>query len=183
MDLIRSQLVSTASELATELAERSGLNRLRLAVLRQFEARSRVLKARSALAVLTDVLRDDGCSDSAALASAVEQLMSSTHEFEEVRLLSALRSGSIDLKPDRLVELDRILGGSGHDPSARLGLELGSDPEDLRTEALSTLVTWQRLAEHPLTSRDAQVAARTATRTLEGIVAATYAAPDPVAAP
>jgi hypothetical protein len=179
VDLITSQVVSTASELAAELAERSGLNRLRLAVLRQFEGRSRVLKARSALAVLTDVLRDDGCTDSAALASAVEQLTSSTHDFEEVRLLSALRSGSIELRQDRLIELDRILGGSGHDPSSRLGLPPGSDPDELSRAALATLATWQRLAEHPLTSRSAQVAARTATRTLEGIVAASFAPPTP----
>lgn len=174
VELIRTGVVSNASELAAELAERSGLNRLRLAVLRQFEGRSRVLKARSALAVLADVLRADGCTDSAGLASAAEQLTSSTHEFEEVRQLSALRAGAIELKPDRLVELDQILGGSGHDPSSRLGLEPTATASDLRTAALSTLVTWQRLAEHPLTSRSAQVAARTATRTLEGIVAATY---------
>jgi hypothetical protein len=125
------------------------------------------------------VLRNEGCTDSAALASAVEQLTSGTHDFEEVRLLSALRSGSIELRQDRLIELDRILGGSGHDPSSRLGLPPGSDADELRRAALATLATWQRLAEHPLTSRSAQVAARTATRTLEGIVAASFAPPTP----
>ncbi len=175
VELIRSATVANASELAVELAERSGLNRLRVAVVRQFEERSRVLKARSALAVLAEVLREDGCTDSARLASAAEQLTSGTHEFEEVRLLSALRSGSIDLKPDRLAELDQILGGTGHDAPSRLGLEVGATPEQLRAAALDILVSWQRIAEHPLTSRPAQVAARTATRTLEGIVAATYA--------
>jgi hypothetical protein len=33
------------------------------------------------------------------------------------------------------------------------------------------LATWQRLAEHPLSGRQVKVAARAATRTLEGMVA------------
>ena len=57
VELIRSGFVTSAVELSDELVERSGLNRLRLVLTRQFEQRSRVLKARSSLAVLTDVLR------------------------------------------------------------------------------------------------------------------------------
>ena len=40
----------------------------------------------------------------------------------------------------------------------------------MRTAALAALATWQRLAEHPLSSRSSQVAARAAVRTIEGLV-------------
>ena len=111
----------------TSWLERSGLNRLRLVLTRQFEQRSRVLKARSSLAVLSDVLRGGGCADGDVLLAAAEQLSASTHEFEEVRLLSALRVGSIEVRPDRVAELDRLLGGNGHSAAARLGPGRGRD--------------------------------------------------------
>ena len=172
VELIRTGVATTGGELAGELAERSGLNRLRLVVLRQFEERSRVLKARSALAFLAEVLRTGGCTNSRTLQSAAEQLSASSHEFEEVRLLGALRSGGIELRPpERMVELDQLLGGSGHDPASRLGLDEGATSDEVRIAAMEALSRWHRLSEHPLTGRSGQVAARTATRTLEGIIA------------
>ena len=171
VELIRSDVVSTSTELASELSDRSGLDRLKTVLTRQFGQRSRVLKARSALAILTDVLTAEGTAEAAAALGAVERLRAGTHEFEEVRLLGSLRSGGLDIKPERLAELDQILGGSGHDPESRLGLEPGSTSEQIRAAALAALATWQRLAEHPLSNRNVQVAARTASRTLEGLVA------------
>ena len=106
------------------------------------------------------------------LLTAAEQLSASTHEFEEVRLLSALRSGSIEVRPDRMAELDRLLGGNGHSATARLGLAENASTDEIMETALESLVTWQRLAEHPLSGRQLKVAARAATRTLEGVVAA-----------
>jgi hypothetical protein len=170
VDLIGSGEVSTAAELSAELAQHSGLDQLRSVLLRQFEQRSRLLKARSALAVLADVLHGDGCHDSARLRSALEELTAGTHEFEELRLLGALRSGAVELRNDRLSELDSLLGGSGHDPASRLGLPPENSPDEVRTAALAALATWQRLAEHPLSSRSSQVAARAAVRTIEGLV-------------
>ena len=76
----------------------------------------------------------------------------------------------VDLAPDKLAELDQVLGGSGHDPASRLGLELEAGPDELRSAALTALSRWQRVAEHPLSTRPAQLAARTATRTLEGLL-------------
>ena len=58
-ELIRTGAVRTAGELAAEMSRRSGLDRLRSVLLTQFEQRSRILKARSALAVLVDVLRTE----------------------------------------------------------------------------------------------------------------------------
>jgi hypothetical protein len=171
VELIRGGYVTSAVELSEELVERSGLDRLRSVLTRQFESRSRVLKARSALAVLSDVLRSGGCNDGDALQTAAEQLAASTHEFEEVRLLSALRSGMIEIRPERAGELDRLLGGSGHSAASRLGLAEDATGEQIRQAALDSLVSWQRLAEHPLSGRQLKMAARAATRTLEGLVA------------
>lgn len=128
--------------------------------------------------MLTDVLRNGGCTDGEALLAAVEHLSASTHEFEEVRLLSALRSGQIELRPERAVELDRLLGGSGHAPAIRLGLAESATAPEIRGAALSSLATWQRLAEHPLSGRQVKMAARAAVRTLEGMVAAHSAVPE-----
>jgi hypothetical protein len=172
VELIRVGYVTSAVELSAELVERSGLDRLRAVLTRQFEQRSRILKARSSLAVLLDVLRGGACADGDVLLTAAEQLSANTHAFEEVRLLSALRAGSIEVRPERAVELDRLLGGSGHGPAVRLGLAEDASSEEIRNAALESLATWQRLAEHPLSGRQVKVASRAVVRTLEGMVAA-----------
>lgn len=170
VELIRSGTASSASELSAELTERSGLNRLRDVLFHQFEDRSRVLKARSAVTALQDLLRGDAFSNAPELLSRVEEVSAGAHEFQEVRLLSEMRSGTITLPPDRLQELDRLLGGSGHDTASRLGLPPDSTPDDRRTAVLAALTTWHGIAEHPLTSRTDRIAARAATRTLEGLI-------------
>lgn len=172
VEMIRTGAVSTASELAARLADLSGLDRLRSVVLEQFERRSKILKARSALAILDDVLRSGGCRDAPELLGAAEELRSSTREFEEFGLLVSLRSGQVELKPDQLAELDRLLGGSGHEASTRLGLPVDADGPSIRETALRFLAGWQQVAEHPLSDRTAQLAAGVAMRTLEGIIAA-----------
>lgn len=168
IDLIRSGTAHDSTELAAELRRRSGLDRLKQVLTRQFEHRSRVLKARSALAVLSAVLDGSGGTDAVALLDDVERIHATRHEFAEVRLLTALRSQPIALKPERLAELDRLLGGSGHDSASRLSLPPDADPEEIGAAARDALSVWQRLAEHPV--RSVQVAARTATRTLEGLI-------------
>ncbi|QGN34962.1 dynamin family protein [Microlunatus sp. Gsoil 973] len=170
VELIRTGTVGSSQELAAALVKRSGLARFSDVLARQFTARSRVLKARSALAVLTDVLRRGGCTDAAELRAAVEELAAGTHEFEEIRMLGTLRAGTLDLRPELATALDRLLGGSGHDPWSRLGLDRDADPDAVRQAALTELARWRRTAEHPLSSRAVQQAARTASRTLEGLV-------------
>ena len=170
VELIRTGAVDSSQGLAAALVDRSGLARFSDVLTRQFTARSRVLKARSALAVLTDVLRRGGCADAAELRAALEELVAGTHEFEEVRVLGTLRAGTLDLKPELATALDRLLGGSGHDPWSRLGLDPDAGPDTVRQAALSELARWRRTAEHPLSSRAVQQAARTASRTLEGLV-------------
>ncbi len=171
VELIRRGAVVTADQLARELVERSGMRQLRAVLARQFTERSRVLKARSALLTLDLVLRDGGCGDAAALRARAEQVRSGAHEFEEVRLLTALRSGSVELASDRSTELDRLLGGAGHDARSRLGLGADAAADEVAPAAADALRRWQRVAEHPLSARPVQVAARVAVRSLEGLLA------------
>ncbi len=171
VELIRNGEVGTATDLSAELSRRSGLERLRAVLTRQFTERSKILKAHSALTALESILRAGGCSDPDGLRATAEQITSSAHAFEEVRLLDRLRTGALQVPERHVEELDRLLGGSGHDAANRLSLAENPSAQDITTAALEALSRWQRLAEHPLSSRNVQVAARGATRTLEGILA------------
>jgi len=171
VELIRQSLVSSATELSLELGRRSGLDRLRTVLLRQFTDRSKILKAHSALTALESILRAGGCRNPDSIRAGIEQITSSAHAFEEVRLLDRLRTNALEVPERHVVELDRLLGGSGHDPASRLALAQDPSSAEITEAALAALGRWQRLAEHPLSSRNVQVAARGASRTLEGILA------------
>ena len=123
--------------------------------------------------MLGDVLRTEGGPQAAELRAAAEELTAGTHEFEEVRLLDASAPGWSSSPPDKLAELDQLLGGSGHDPASRLGLE----PE-ATTPSSSGRRPWRHWAAgsaSPSTRCPAgrpSSPPRTATRTLEGLLAA-----------
>lgn len=177
VELIRTGLAATSTQLAAELARRSGLEQLQSVLLRQFGDRSKILKARSALLALNAVLAETACHETDVLRMEAEQITAGAHAFEEVRLLDRLRTQGFNLNPERTAELDRLLGGSGHDPASRLGLDSGSAEEVtevetavLRSAAIDALGRWQSVAESPLTGRPVQLAARGASRTLEGLL-------------
>jgi Dynamin family len=169
--LIASGDAPDATTLASELVARSGLDQLRAVLHRQFTERSRILKARSALAALQSIVDADGCTGADSLQSRAEQIVASAHEFEEVRLLNALRAGELPMSAERVTDLETLLGGRGHDAASRLGLPAETDPVEMRAAAQVVLERWQRIAEHPISSRAVQVAARSATRTVEGLLA------------
>ncbi len=171
VQLIRDGHATSAADLARELTARSGLDRLLEILAAQFTGRSRVLKARSALAALDAVLRTDRSGSAAALAAEAEEIRASAHEFVEVRLLHLLRSGRLAGRPEQLTEMERLLGGSGAEASARLGLPPDAAAERLRVVAQEALARWQRVAEHPLSARELRTAARAVARSCEGILA------------
>jgi hypothetical protein len=171
VELIRAGEVRSATALSQELARRSGLDKLRTVLLRQFTERSRILKAHSALTALESILRAGGCRNPDGLRAAAEQITSGAHAFEEVRLLDQLRTHALDVPERHVDELDRLLGGSGHDPVSRLDLTENASPSEITEAALAALSRWQSLAEHPMSPRNVQLAARGASRTLEGILA------------
>jgi len=171
VEQIRSGTTTSSVDLCATLADVSGLERLRGVVLRQFESRARVLKARSAVKALRDAFDRGLVDDGPALLRRLEEITAGAHEFEEVRVLFELRAGELSLTPAREAELDRLMGGSGHDPASRLCLAPEASPDDLRQAALAALGTWQSVERHPLSSRATQIAARAATRTIEGMLA------------
>ncbi|MPZ82524.1 MAG: GTP-binding protein [Actinophytocola sp.] len=166
--LIR-QGTRTPAALADELVTRSGLGELQRVLQVQFGERRDLLKARSALLALDSVVRADG--DARGLGRQVERILAGAHEFAELRLLSALRSGGVTLPAPLVQEAEQLLGGTGSAPAVRLGLPEDAPHEELRRAAYAALRHWQAQAENPMFGRRAADACRTLVRTCEGVLA------------
>ena len=171
VSLIRSDTAPNATALSGELLRRSGIVALENVLAAQFTDRSRVLKSRSGLAVLRSALKNGDFEDGDGLRARLEEVESGAHALVEVRTLNALRTGDLEVAASSYDELDRLLGGSGHDWAARLGIEDQSQGDEIRQRAQSALARWQRRAEHPITGGPERAAARVAIRTLEGLLA------------
>jgi GTPase SAR1 family protein len=169
--LIRYGLVDNASRLAAELVARSGLNELRTLLSAMFSARADLLKARSALIAIEAAVHAGHLSSADQIARDVERVFASAHEFAEIRVLNALRSGTLKLGEAELADAERLLGAGGAHPAVRLGLPGASGPDEIRAAAYEQIARWQQRAENPLSSREVSDAARVLVRTCEGIVA------------
>jgi hypothetical protein len=169
--LLRRGVVTTATELAAELADRSGVEELRAVLDSLFFERRDILKSRSALLALDWLTRTEPRDGSDKVVTAVEEIISAAHPFHELRVLSALRSGWVTGKPAVLEELEHVIGGAGGAVHDRLGLPTGADPEQVRSAAGRSLAVWQQRAESPLTDHELAIAARVAMRSCEGILA------------
>ncbi|MCB0996206.1 MAG: dynamin family protein [Acidimicrobiales bacterium] len=169
--LARRNAVKTASELSAELEERSGLNDLKSILSSLFVARSELLKARSALLALDDILRMQPVPGADQLSLEVERVMANAHPFTELRVLNAVRAGWVTGKPEQLAELERLIGAEGTEPSIRLGLPREAEPMAVLGAAQEALLRWQRRAENPLTRHEMSVASRVAIRSCEEILA------------
>jgi hypothetical protein len=170
--LLRHGQAASARTLAAELRRRSGLDDLRQLLATRFTARRDVLKARSALLALTDVLRRYPlpADDVAALGAALERVHAAAHELAELRVLIAVRAGGVPLDADATQELERLLG-SGASRHERLGLDR-DDPADVRDAILEGVSRWRARAEHPLAPPSVVEASQIATRSLEGMLTA-----------
>lgn len=168
--LIRQGAATTATALSSELVRRSGLNELKDVLLSQFAARRDVLKARSALLALEAVLQEHRIPGRDVLATELERITSGAHEFAEIRLLNALRAGSIKVKPAEAAEMERLLGAEGGAIHTRLGLSPEADVSEVRRALTNAIGRWQRRAESPMSSREVADAARVVIRTCEGLL-------------
>lgn len=169
--LIR-QGVADPTKLSAELVRRSGLDDLREVLSIQFTERRDLLKARSALLALDLVLRREPRPSAQPLVVELEKIMAGAHEFAELRLLTALRTGAVKLAKDDRSEAERLLGGDGGAAAARLGLDPVASPGELRGAALDSLRKWRRRAESPLAGRGVADIARVVVRSCEGLLAA-----------
>jgi hypothetical protein len=169
--LIR-QGAETPAALAGELVAGSGLRELEQVVHTRFTQRRDALKARSALRVVEGVLRAGRGRGAQTLAREIEKALAGAHELTELRLLGALRSGSVALPRSDAAEGERLLGDAGTAPAARLGLPDEAPAEALRPAAFRALDRWQRHAVNPLLGRASAEACRAVVRSCEGVVAA-----------
>jgi hypothetical protein len=90
--LVREGRAPTSGKLSAALVEHSGLDALRNVLLSQFAERRDVLKARSGLLAVEGAVRASPAPGSDALMNEVERITAGAHEFQEIRLLNALRS-------------------------------------------------------------------------------------------
>ncbi|KUH82179.1 MULTISPECIES: dynamin-like GTPase family protein [unclassified Mycobacterium] len=166
--------VSDSVALADELLERSGLVALREVIDQQFAQRSDLLKAHTALLSLRQFVQNNPIYATPYILADIDPLLADTHAFEELRLLSQLRSRPTTLNDDEMASLRRIIGGSGSDAASRLGLQ-PDNPYDGPRAAFAAAQRWRRRAEHPLNDPFTTRACRAAVRSAEALVAA-YAA-------
>jgi len=169
--LLRRGVTSTATELARELTERSGVQDLQDVLRSLFFERRDVLKSRSALLAVDSLVRTRPRPGSDAVAAEVEEIVASAHPFNELRVLSAVRAGWVDGKAEVVEDLERLIGGAGAAPYIRLGLPADAGRSDLSSAAGEALARWQRRAENPMTTHEMVVAARVVVRSCEGMLA------------
>ena len=162
--------VSDSVALADELLERSGLVALRDVIDQQFAQRSDLLKSHTALRSLRRLVEVNPSSATDAIIADIDPLLADTHAFEELRLLSQLRSRPTTFNDDEIASLRRIIGGSGTDATSRLGLK-AEVPYDGPRAAFAAAQRWRRRAEHPLNDPFTTRACRAAVRSAEALVA------------
>ena len=170
ISLIRLGAAPTATALAAELTQRSGVNDLRSLLASVLAERRTVLKARVALAGLDTVLSTSSDPALEPFRIELERIAASAHEFTEVHLLNAMRAGTLALRPTEFDELEVLLGSIGAPTPIRLGLALEAPGAEVRTAVLSGVDRWRRRAENPLTPLDVADAARAIARSYEGLL-------------
>ena len=130
-----------------------------------------MLSARQSLDELQEVGRKTPSQEAKFAAAEVERIHASAHEIAELSLLKRVRSGELRLRPEETEEVERLLGGTGGTPAARLGLPEGADAEELRRAGMVAIERWQQRAESPLSSLAVSEAARVVVRSCEGVLA------------
>lgn len=158
----------TPRALSAELCRRSGLDALGEAVTVYFAERAAVLKARSALLGLGVVLRREPRPSAASLVAEWERTLTGAHEFAELRLFAALRTGRVSLPGELADEAIRLIGGYGVAPQVRLGV--GRGEPGLRQAAVNVLRLWRSYMENPVLGSAERHAAATVVRTCEALV-------------
>jgi hypothetical protein len=169
--LLRTGQVDSAGRLAQELRTRSGLDELRRLLAGAFSARRDLLKARSAMLGASDITLRYSFPERDRFRAELERIHASAHELAELRLLTAIRSGSVALTDKEVAEVEQLLGPAP-DIAARLGLPAAS-PEDVRAAVVDGVHRWRARAESPLATPTVVDACQVVTRSLEGVIAAT----------
>jgi hypothetical protein len=169
--MLRRNPAFTATELARDLADRSGIGELQDVLRSLFFARRDVLKSRSALLAIDTLVRAHPRPGGESISAEVEEIVASAHPFNELRVLSSVRAGWVTGKPEVVEDLESVIGGAGASPHTRLRLAPDAGRAELTAAATEALTRWQRRAENPMTAHEMTVAARVAVRSCEGMLA------------
>jgi hypothetical protein len=129
--------------LAERLQEHSGLKDLQASVAELFTARRAALRARSALTTLDHLLRTEQVPPAGKLLADLELLVADAHEFRELRLLSSLRAGRINLPREHAIDAKQLLGGSGTSVGERLGMSPDASAADTWAAAHAAAERWR----------------------------------------
>lgn len=158
-------------DLRAALLEESGLNTLHETLHQQFVERQDALRARSALLAVDMVLRANPRPGVQQLRGEFERLLLNSHEWDELRLLSALDSGQVRFPRPLQAEAKRLLGANGTSAYARLGRDETTLAVDLADEAAAALARWRQQSVNPMHDRVHRDAVRTVLRSCERLVA------------
>jgi hypothetical protein len=168
--LIRSG-ATTSSLLAERLVQQSGMVALQQFIADQFRGRAVALKARGVLQGIDQVVRERPRPGTDALLGGIERIVARSHDLRELSLLAELRSSPMSLAGADVEEGERILGGSGMAPVARLGLP-ETATRGQRDERVSVLLArWRGLSESPVSDRYTAQMCRMIVRSVEGVAA------------
>ncbi|MGW3471531.1 dynamin family protein [Saccharopolyspora sp. NPDC000995] len=169
LTLMRSG-VTERKKLQAALLDESGLNLLQETVHQQFVERQDALRARSALLAVDMVSRANPRPGVQQLRGEFERLLANAHEWNELRLLSALDSGQVRFARPLQAEAKRLLGAFGNAPHARLGRDEAALAVDLADEAAAALARWREQSVNPLHDRQHREAVRTVLRSCERLI-------------
>ncbi|MDA3645843.1 dynamin family protein [Saccharopolyspora indica] len=178
LTLLRSG-VTEPKKLRAALLDESGLNSLHETVHQQFVERQDALRARSALLAVDMVLRANPRPGVQQLQGEFERMLANAHEWDELRLLSALDSGQVRFTRPLQAEAKRLLGAFGSSPQERLG----SEDAALAEAAAAALARWRQQSVNPLHDRIHRDAVRTVLRSCERLVVNQAHAPQRPAQP
>lgn len=159
------------TQLRSSLLENSRMNNLQEAVHQQFVERQDALRARSALLAVDMVLRANPRPGVHQLRGEFERLMANSHEWNEMRLLSALSAGQVHFPRPMRIEAERLLGASGADPRSRLGQDPQVPDADLAIHATDVLARWREHLVNPMHDRRHRDAVRVVLRSCERLIA------------
>ncbi|MBB4685705.1 GTPase [Amycolatopsis jiangsuensis] len=157
-------------KLSAELVRRSGLGELQDTIAGCFAARAEALRARTAVISLETVLQAEPRPYSDRLAARVERFSATAHDFRELRLIADIRGGRTALSGEPAEEAVQLLGAQGTTPEERLGLETGSDPQDVYEAGLDAVLRWRHEAERPDRAPAERAAAHVVVRSVEGLL-------------
>lgn len=166
IDLLARGGVASSGALADRLRGSSGLDDLRALLRTHMGGRRDLLKARSALLALSDLVPRVDRDTAEALGNEIERLWATAHELSELRALLAVRRGDTGLPADAVEESERLLGSSA--PAAeRLRCAAGADA--VQAAVVEAIARWRGRAEHPLAQPIVIEVSQVVVRTLEGL--------------